>query len=87
MEQHQRLMDYLKADGWQVDDTPHIVVLGALGAVYCSGQQALQKLGLSKGEASALLEELSLMAIDAAYGITITRRQLEGRCRARVGVG
>ena len=87
MEQHQRLLGILKAEGWQVDDTPHIVVLGALGVVYYSRQQALQKLGMSKGDASALLEELSLMAIGVAYGITITRRQLEGRCRARVGVG
>ena len=67
MKQHQRLMDILKAVGWQVDETPHSVVLGALGAVYCSRQQALQKLGLGKGDArGALLEELSLMAVDAA---------------------
>lgn len=88
MAQHQKLLQELKAAGWKVDEQPQVIVLGALGAVYLSGREALVRLGLTKAQASKLLAELSVMAVEAAYEITLMRRRLEGGCpTTRVGVG
>ena len=88
MAQHQKLLQELKAAGWKVDEQPQVIVLGALGAVYLSGQEALVRLGLTKAQASKLLAELSAMAVEAAYEITLMRRRLESGCPSmRVGVG
>ena len=48
LQQHEQLMTALEQAGWQVDRTPHIIVIGARGAIYNSGREALLKLGLSK---------------------------------------
>ena len=71
-----------------MDEQPHVIVLGALGAVYLSGHEALVRMGLTKAQASTLLAELSVMAVEAAYEVTLMRRRLEGGCMStRVGVG
>ena len=85
--QHEELMIALRAAGWQVDATPHIIVVGALGAVFLSGQQALVKLGLDTKQARALLADLSVLAVEAVYEMTLMRRRLEGGGSHRAGVG
>ena len=80
--QHKQLIEHLHAAGWKVDG--HIIILGACGAVYASGQRALQELGLSKCHTRELLTELSCMAVQAAHNITCARRRIEA---ARQGVG
>ena len=64
----------------------HVVVVGAMGTVYLSGQQALQQLGLTTKQASKLLEEISLLAVETMYEMTLTRRRLEHH-GDRAGVG
>ena len=82
--QHAELIQALKAEGWTVDERPHVVVVGARGTVYLSGMQALQQLGLSKARSSKLLEEISHLAVETMYEMTLARRQLE---RGKTGVG
>ena len=84
--QHRALIAALQEAGWEVDSTAHIVVVGAKGAVYLSGQQALQQLGLTKEQASKLLEDLSVLAVESMYEMTLARRRLE-QDGTRVGVG
>ena len=85
--QHAELTEALQRAGWKVDTSPHVVVLGAMGAVFLSGQKALEKLGLAKADAAAVLEDLSMMAMEALYEITLVRRRSEGSWRRRDGAG
>jgi hypothetical protein len=82
-EQHAALTQHLREAGWMVDP-PHIVILGACGAVYHSGLQALLALGLGKRQAMDLLTELHHLAVQTAHDITCARRRLES---TRQGVG
>ena len=86
LQQHKKLMELLKEAGWKVDETPHIIVLGANGTVYLSGKEALQKLGLTSTQASALLTRLHLLAVQSAYNMHLARRRLE-RQISRRGMG
>ena len=91
MKQHQELLAALRAEGWTVDAGAYVVVLGACGAVYLSGQTALEKLGLSAAQAQGLLTKLHMHAVTAAHALTVLRRRLE-RSRSygpsnRQGVG
>lgn len=81
--QHDTLMEALQQAGWKVDEHPQIIVLGACGASYLSGQQALERLGLTKKKCSGLLTDLHLIAVHAAHDISMARRRLE----RRTGVG
>ena len=81
---HAGLVQALQSAGWTVDDRPHVVVVGARGTVFLSSMQAMQQLGLSKKQASQVLEDISKLAIEAMYEMTLARRQLEG---GRTGVG
>lgn len=85
-EQHAALLQALKEAGWNVDETAYVVVLGACGTVYLSGLQALEKLGLSRKQGTALLQELSGQAIMAMHNMSLARRRLE-RGILRGGVG
>jgi hypothetical protein len=91
LQQHQELITALQEEGWTVDTEPYVIVLGACGAVYLSGQKALEKLGLSTKQTKGLLKELHLHAVAAAHTLTVMRRRLErGRAWAppdRQGVG
>lgn len=86
LRQHATLIEKLQAAGWSVDTTAHVIVVGACGAVYLSGQQALEKLGLSKAQCSKLLTRLHLIAVQAMSEISMARRRLE-RAERRAGVG
>ncbi|KAL4858980.1 hypothetical protein ACK3TF_000778 [Chlorella vulgaris] len=86
LEQHHQLMAALRQAGWNVDERPHVIVLGACGATYLSGQQALAQLGLNKKQSSDLLTKLHLNAAGAAHDISLARRRLE-RTGSRTGVG
>jgi hypothetical protein len=86
LKQHEHLVATLKEAGWRIDEAPHIIVLGAVGAVYMSGLQALQKLGLTEKHGRALLTKLHLDAIQAAHNISLARRRLE-RPHHPAGVG
>jgi len=77
MQQHRELLAALQEEGWAVDAEPYIVVLGAFGAVYLSGQKALEKLGLTAAQAKSLLRKLHLHAVTAAHALTVMRRRLE----------
>ena len=68
-----------------MDEAPHVIVVGAKGAVFLSAQQALQRLGLDKANALQLLTEISVFSAEAAYEITIARRRMEGSARTGVG--
>ena len=67
-------------------NTSHIIVVGKCGAVYLSGQKALEKLGLTASQAGALLADIQMLAVEAAHAIACTKRRLE-RCRESRGVG
>jgi hypothetical protein len=54
-----------------------VIVLGACGATYLSGQQALAQLGLNKKQSSDLLSKLHLSAAGAAHDISLARRRFE----------
>lgn len=82
--QHARLVAALTVAGWTVES--HVILVGHYGTVYKSGRAALLELGLSKADASSLLEELSVQAVVAAHEIGMARRRLE-RTRGRDGVG
>eukprot|EP00887_Chlorella_sp_A99_P002003 scaffold18.g2003.t1 len=84
--QHRALLEALAQAGWRVDPDPHIVVLGACGAVYLNGLQALKKLGLTKEQSSTLLTKLHVMATQAVHDILVARRRLE-RGRPAKGEG
>jgi hypothetical protein len=86
LQQHHQLMAALRQAGWNVDERPHVIVLGACGATYLSGQQALAQLGLNKKQSSDLLTKLHLSAAGAAHDISLARRRLE-RTGSRTGVG
>ena len=82
--QHEALVAALRAAGWTVN--AHVVLVGHCGTVYKTGLTALQDMGVSKQNASALLEDLSIHAVVAAHEIGMARRRLE-RISGRVGVG
>ena len=82
--QHAELVDALNAAGWTVE--LHVVLIGHCGTVYKSGLAALEKMELSKSDASSLLADLSLHAVVAAHEIGMARRRLE-RMSGRTGVG
>ena len=84
--QHDALIAALQAENWKLDATPHVIVLGAKGAVYLSGQEALSKLGLGTAKAKELLADLNMLAVQVMYEMTLARRELEGRAN-RDGVG
>ena len=94
LKQHEHLVAALKEAGWRIDEAPHIIVLGAVGAVYMSRLQALQTLGLpmtmmmsvTEKHGRALLTKLHLGAIQAAHYISLARRRLE-RPHHPAGVG
>ena len=86
LQQHEQLMIALEQAGWQVDRTPHIIVIGARGAIYHSGREALLKLGLSKTQASNVLIDIHLHTVQAVYDLSLARRRLE-RGHRQVGVG
>jgi ribonuclease HI len=86
LKQHERLVAALQEAGWRIDDTPHIIVLGAAGAVYMSGLEALRKLGLTEKHGRALLTKLHLDTVQAAHNISLARRRLE-RPHHAAGVG
>jgi ribonuclease HI len=87
MAQHDALIAALQAENWKVDATPHVIVLGAKGAVFLSGQEALCKLGLTAAKATELLAELSVWAVQMMYEMTLARRELEGSAHNSTGVG
>ena len=83
--QHAPLVAALRADGWTIVE-PHVIVLGACGAVYASGKEALQRLGLPPTRALAVLQELHFLAVQALHDISCARRRLE-RTLGKAGVG
>ena len=87
MAHHDALIAALQAENWKVDATPHVIVLGAKGAVFLSGQEALCKLGLAAAKATELLAELSVWAVQMMYEMTLARRELEGSAHNSTGVG
>ena len=89
MGQHKELMGLLKLAGWTVDETPALITVGACGAVYQSGLEALQRLGLSTTQGKTLLTKLHGIAIEEMRNISLARRRLERCCVAgyKKGVG
>ena len=85
LEQHAALVGKLREEGWKVDEAPHVIVVGAKGAVFLRAQQALQRLGLDKASALQRLTEINVFSVEAAYEITLARRRMEGSARTRVG--
>jgi ribonuclease HI len=89
LEQHNDLINALAAEGWKVSIEPSVIVLGAMGTVYLSGEKALQALGMSPTHSSAVLAELHFTSIEAMTNITLARRRMEKSIRhgCKTGVG
>ena len=74
-QQHQQLKEELTTAGWPVEE--HIIVLGHAGTTYNTTLTALQKLGVEKQQALALMTTLHIHSVHMLWTIVRTRRHLE----------
>ena len=75
LSQHTQLKAALTQAGWKVEE--HIIVLGNAGTVYQGALPTLITLGLTKAQATKLMNKLHVHAILRLWSIVKTRRRLE----------
>ena len=90
LEQHKELLQLIRDEGWHVDETAHVTVIGARGAVYASGLEALRRLGLQDQDVRLLLVEIShascLSAAAAGAGVCAAERPADAEREGRLFV-
>jgi hypothetical protein len=74
-EQHARLKEALEAAGWEVEE--HLFILGRAGTCYTHNLNTMMDLGLTKEQATKLLNKLHVHAVTKLREIVIARRRLE----------
>jgi ribonuclease HI len=74
-EQHARLKEALEAAGWEVEE--HLFILGRAGTCYTHNLNTMMDLGITKEQATKLLNKLHVHAVTKLREIVIARRRLE----------
>jgi ribonuclease HI len=81
--QHALLRRALRKEGWKVEDMP--IVLGHCGSVYGHELDLLQKLGVTKQDALALLKWLHEHAVKSTCGVARLYQQLRSERNKELG--
>ena len=80
-EQHARLKEALEAAGWEVEE--HFLILGRAGTCYIHNLNTMMDLGITKEQATKLLNMLHVHAVNKLHEIVVARRRLERHQQGR----